>query len=320
MVKISCPNLPLSSSPTLSYELSVQQTFTEIAPLPTIPKKPEYELSVGEVLSQSFRLYKAGFARFSFPFVVAGLVNRLFSTVLGNYIGFPRRPTLDTLLGFLVNLLVALAVYGIASWIVNTIANGIVVKYSSDLLEKGNAKLRESLDLTLSRLVPLLGAGIGTGILIIVGLIALLVPGIILMIMFSLTVPVIMIERLGALDSLGRSRKLVRNRWGKTFVVLLLIGVVFLFVGWIIETVSSPFGFVSPIVTTVLTALIQSFQPIATTFLYYSMRAKEIQLETPSTPAQPQPTLPAKKYCMNCGAEIPAESAYCPKCRQRQDR
>ena len=101
---------------------------------------------------------------------------------------------------------------GIVSWIANTIANGIAVKMTSDILEKGQANLGKSLSFTLSRLMSLLAVAIVTSILTIIGVICLLVPGIILAIMFSLVVPAIMIEGTGALDSLGRSRRPVGKR------------------------------------------------------------------------------------------------------------
>ena len=49
------------------------------------------------------------------------------------------------------------------------------------------------------------------------GLIALIVPGIILAIVFSLALPVLLIEKKGVLESMGRSHALVGHRWLKTF-------------------------------------------------------------------------------------------------------
>lgn len=97
----------------------------------------------------------------------------------------------------------------------NTIAEGVVVKYASVFLEKGEAKLREAFNFTLSKLASLLAAGAITAILVVIGLILFVVPGIIMAIMFALVVPVIMIEQMGALESLSRSRGLVSKRWEK---------------------------------------------------------------------------------------------------------
>lgn len=155
--------------------------------------------------------------------LVTGLVNG----AIGAAFGISEFLAIDLIsmdpLGFLARVVVFLVSMGILSWITSTIANGVAVKYSSDLLEKRETDLRKSFNFTLSRLVSLLGAGIAIFILGILGLICLVVPGVILAIMFSLVTPVIMIEGVTALESLGRSRKLVSKRWGRTFVVLLVV-------------------------------------------------------------------------------------------------
>lgn len=310
------------------------------APPPTVPptvKKPLRELSVEEMLSQSFSLYSARFVDFFLPFLAAGFITGVFRMVVSSYFPFPDLPAptappdviLEWVFSFLGALVATLVLTGVASWIVSTIANGVAVKYASDLLEKGSANLVDGVNFTVSRIVSLLAAGVITGVLTIVGLICLIVPGIIVAIMFSLVVPAIIIERISALDGLGRSRRLVRNRWGKTFILLLFIGIILLIVGLVADGIGSPFGSASSLVTGVITALIQPILPIATTFLYYSMAAREAQLAEPSQPPppwQPLPTQPApppsappaKKYCVDCGLEMPQDAVYCARCGKRQ--
>ena len=69
----------------------------------------------------------------------------------------------------------------------------------------------------------MLGVAFITGLIVILSIICLVVPGVIFAIMFSITVPVIMIEYVGVMESLSRSRKLVSNRWKRVFAVLLLV-------------------------------------------------------------------------------------------------
>ncbi|MFQ6096070.1 MAG: hypothetical protein ACE5NN_07990, partial [Candidatus Bathyarchaeia archaeon] len=60
----------------------------------------------------------------------------------------------------------------------------------------------------------------------------------------------------------------------KTFVLLLLIGIIFIFAGLIADLISSPFGPVGSIVGAAIIAIVQPVLPIAMTFLYYSMIVK----------------------------------------------
>lgn len=284
-----------------------------------VERRPTQELRVEEILRRSLELYKARFIQFWVPFIILALVNQALMVALG--IGFEaptRAGTFAELLGFFVDLIPKLVFYGIVGWAINTVVSAMVMRYSSDLLEKGQANFREGFDSALTRLVPLLTATVITSILIILGLVCVVVPGIILSIMFSLVAPVIVIEKVGALESLARSRKLVSKRWGKTFATFLLIIIVLAPVSLIANTISRPFGSMGAIIASVITALIQPISPIAIVFLYYSMVAKETQLAAPAPP--PPSFLPpqAKKYCTSCGGEMPEDVIYCPRCGQKQ--
>jgi hypothetical protein len=155
----------------------------------------------------------------------------------------------------------------------------------------------------------LFGAGLVSTILIILGVICLVVPGVILAIMFSLMVPTIMIEGANALESLGRSRKLVSKRWGKTFVVIILVLLIQGIVTSLINTISSPFGYLSWIIASMANALVQPILPLATVFLFYSMRIKEAR--------QKEMTEKPTFFCPNCGKPVSFDDIYCRSCGKR---
>lgn len=188
-------------------------------------------------------------------------------------------------------LLVAFASY-IFSWIIITIAHGICVKCASDLIEKGSADLEDAFSSAVRRLPSLLAVAVVSAILIILGVVALIIPGIILAIMFSLVVPAIIIENVGALNSLSRSRRLVSHRWLKTFVFLLIMGIIIgiasIITSWIVSPIRILSGPTSNIVSSVITAIITAFimpiLPVAITVYYYSMLAKEQPALPPPPP------------------------------------
>jgi hypothetical protein len=78
----------------------------------------------------------------------------------------------------------------------------------------------------MHKLVIILASSLIVGILTGLSLLALIVPSIILIIIFTLVVPAIMNENVGVTDSLTRSKRLVDNRWLKTFALILLIGII----------------------------------------------------------------------------------------------
>ena len=196
-------------------------------------KKPQIELSIGEILTQTFSLYLRNFVQYLIPFLAVGILTGLVTIAVRSAIVIPAAPvdpTSQQLLAwfptFLTASITSLFLSGIVSWIANSITTGITIKYTSDMLENGKANLQASFNFTLTKLLFLLAASIITGILVVLGFIALIVPGIILAIMFSLVYPAIMLEGTGVLGSLSRSRALVSNRWLKTFGLFLVLGII----------------------------------------------------------------------------------------------
>lgn len=247
-------------------------------------------------MTRVFDLYSRKFAIFLIPILIASLTTGIISIPLRNYVeeamanlepSASPEVVLEWFNTYLPTLLCMTAVVIIMSLIVNAIAHGICVKFVSDLIEKGDASLEEAFHFTGYKLFSLLVVAIITGILTAVGFVALVVPGIILVIMFSLVVQVIIIEDVGALDSLSRSRRLVSNRWSKTFVLLLIVYALILFVSFVGSLIGTPFGDAGLVVSSIIAALVQPILPISLTVYYYSMLAKEEQLRVPPPPSPP---------------------------------
>ena len=298
-------------------------------------EKPLRELYLGEILSQTFNLYFSRFYLFYIPFLVAGFFTEALGKIVREAFPMPATPDPaappDVLLSYLVSffgvLVVTLLLVGLVSWIVDFIVGGMTVKVASDVLERRSIDLSEAFNFTAGRLPSLLGAAIITGILIVVGLICLVVPGIILAIMVSLIVPAIVIERMGALESLSRSRRLVGGRWLKTFGLLLLVYLIIFVANLIFGAISSVFGSADWIVSNVLGSLVSPILPIAVTLYYYSMATRQQPPSPPPTPAptpratteaRPSPPEPfAEIHCVYCGAENRTDAVFCQSCGKK---
>lgn len=148
---------------------------------------------------------------------------------------------------------------------------------------------------------------------------ALIVPGIILAVMFSLAFPVLIIENTGVGESMGRSRILVSHRWGKTFVAYLILELIVLVASAIVGLVSAPLGFLSPVVSGVLSAFYAPLFAILLTVHYYSNLARLTPPAMDSIAAGLAPTVqPGMKYCVSCGSMMASTAIFCPKCGTTQ--
>ena len=133
---------------------------------------------------------------------------------------------------------------------------------------------------------PVALASILAGLAIVIGLFLLIVPGLYLITIWAVIVPAIVIERVRAMSSFGRSQQLVKgNGWNVfgilviTFLILLGIELI---VGLILSSLSRDLA--NAISTVVAGALVAPFQALVVTTIYYRL----IAVESGTAPAQPQ--------------------------------
>lgn len=69
-------------------------------------------------------------------------------------------------------------------------------------------------------ILPMIGAGIAITVIISLGILFLIIPGIYLMVVFSLIAPVMIIERKSFSDAFSRCFKLISDKWWSTFGLL----------------------------------------------------------------------------------------------------
>lgn len=257
--------------------------------------RPTGELGIGKIIRWTFDIYSRNFTTFLIPFLIAGLFSGIVSipilSCLSSISNIDFTGPQDVVWSQFWNLILALValafILSIISWTIGNVASGVCVKCASDMIEKGNTSLEESFNFTVYKLPSLLVASLMTGILTVLGLLALIVPGIIIYIMFYLVVPAIMIENIGALDSLSRSRRLVSNRWLNTFALALIVWLIVGIVAFVANLITSPLNIYSPLVGSIITAFIEPIVPISLTAYYYSMLAKEERQKIPPPPPPP---------------------------------
>jgi hypothetical protein len=135
-------------------------------------------------------------------------------------------------------------------------------------------------------LAPLLWTAILVGLGVFVGILAFIVPGLILLTIWSVAAPVVVIERPSPTEALGRSRELVRGHGWSVFGVL----VVALLIVFIANTVfaalanaasgSAAAFAVASLLSGVLTA---PFFALASAVLYLELRRLRGEPPPPAT-------------------------------------
>jgi hypothetical protein len=125
------------------------------------------------------------------------------------------------LLRLLGTLITAFFLYGI----IVPLTNGALTIAVADRILGGNAGWREVWMLLFRRLDKLLSAVIPAALLVALGTICLVVPGVVLAFLFAFVSPVVLIEGLGGRAALRRSIDLVRSDWLRVALVVLVFAV-----------------------------------------------------------------------------------------------
>jgi hypothetical protein len=175
--------------------------------------------------------------------------------------------------------------------LVSVIATALCFKVAAAAYAGARADWRSSLSFALPRLAPVLWAAILAVLGILLGLAALILPGIWLLVSWSVFVPALLFEGLGPPRALGRSFALVRGRWWATLGALIVAVLIGGIASGIVSTgfdalMSTSLGdhvFLAALIDavggTVASAVGLPIQAVMVTVLYLDLRARKERLD-----------------------------------------
>ena len=293
-------------------------------------------MPVREILVESLRFYCERFNVIFLPFLIASLIkSALWKFAFSLIPHFKIQPGftenfLIQFINYLTIVIPIIIVFVLASWIIDIFPVGSTVKYSSDILEGRPPSLVSSLKTATSKIFPLLSIELIRGALVILGLVLLIIPGIIVAVILSLAIQVMIIEDLGTFESLRRSRELVAKSPWRAFSILMFVFILTALGGVVGEIICSHLimveGYIRLVIISVAVSVVKPIQPIALTYLYYSLSASQrftVRRETyqiiSSAPQQTERELREiiryyPKFCYKCGQKLPSDAIYCPRC------
>jgi hypothetical protein len=218
-------------------------------------------IDVGSVISRTFSIY-ADQASVLLPaaaavFVMVGVVTALLIVIA---------PIL-AILAFAVIL------------VGTTLYTGMVVELVADVQDgRRDATVGQLLNAATPVVGQLILVGIVTGIGIAIGFVLIIVPGLILITIWSVAAPVVVLERPGGLKPLGRSRELVRGNGWQVFGVIAVLVIGVGIVSAIIEAIAGSGGTgVAIIVRVIVEIFTAPLSALAASVLYFELRGPTAQ-------------------------------------------
>jgi hypothetical protein len=176
-------------------------------------------MRIGDVLSEAWGLYKRFFGQFFLTALVVFVVLDLLAAVVDNASG---NNTGANLFWALLGALISVIGY---FWV-----QAALIETARDVRDgRADRSIGETYVAVRPRLPSAIIAGILAAIGIGIGLILLIIPGLFLLTIWSMVIPVVVIESRSAGEAFSRSREVVRgNGWsvlGLIIVVFLLVAI-----------------------------------------------------------------------------------------------
>lgn len=216
-------------------------------------------LGIGEVLGQAWSLYTRNSGRL---IAVAAIVFGFLSLVQAAIDSSGQRALLAVAAG--VTILGALWLQGALVVVVEDIRDG-----------KVDLTIREVFRRVEPRLWTLLAVGLIAAIGVAGGLILFIIPGLVLLTFWSVTVPAVILENRGVVDAFRRSMRLVSGDAWRVFAIVLITVAFATIIATVIIVVLSPLPrffdiYVSGVVANSIT---MPFVALAWTVMFYDLRA-----------------------------------------------
>ena len=170
--------------------------------------------------------------------------------------------TFGVLLGSLVGIVAAFLLQATLIKAVQDVRDG-----------RADLSIGETVSAATPYIAPVAGASILAGIAIAIGLILLIVPGLFLITIWAVIVPVIVLEQSGVFKSFGRSQQLVRGHGWHVFGTLVLAWVILLVVNIVLGIIFTvlPHALGSGLASVISGTLVAPFIALIVTLIYYRL-------------------------------------------------
>ena len=226
------------------------------------------------------------------PSAIIGRAFEIYRTQVGTLLA---AAALIYLAQFVVNLVLpdSLDFIGsIVSLVLTAFFTGMVVMLVRDLQDgHRDSSLGELFSSVTPVFVPVIVVSILFGIGVAIGLVLIIIPGLILLTIWSVAVPVTVIERPGIFAAFGRSRQLVKGNGWQVFGTILLVWLIAIVVGALGGLLASAFGgVIGALIVAIIGALIAPVVALTAALIYFTLvEGKQPAAQGEWTTSAPEP-------------------------------
>lgn len=189
-------------------------------------------LDIGAVFTRTFQVVGSAFPTLA-------LLALLFAVLPQAAFGYLTLSLTDANSADPFQMLPLLAIGAPALLITAALFQAAVIRTTALSLDGRAPSFGAAVATAIGHLLPIIGISIVVGLAFMLGFLLLIIPGVFLAIIWSVVIPVRVVEGKGVFASMERSRELTKgSRW-----MILLIGIIFFVAAWILGAIGGALGY-----------------------------------------------------------------------------
>jgi hypothetical protein len=252
-------------------------------PIELPPPPPLRPRSVGEILEAAFSLYVKHWKSLIQIVAIVVVPLTLVQYFLGNAVGGGvTRDASGRVVDVNGGVFAGAALTGILTLIVQQILIGAVAWAVASVLIGREPDVNESYRFGYKRLWSILLVSILFALAVFAGFIALIIPGIIIAVRFSVAIPALVVEGKRGTEALGRSWNLVRGRSWSVFGAFIVVAFLASIVNGILTAIPGDNWFVVGVFAAIAACITTPFTGLVIGLIYFDLRVRKEQLDLPT--------------------------------------
>lgn len=242
---------------------------------------------LGEILTAAFNIYKANASQLILIVAVVVVPLSLISAVFSGVVFAPDKVRVTNVGGEVVfdyagrGLGVALlagAIGALIAVLISAVLQAAILRAAAQATIGDPVDVEASYRYGLKRLWSVILVSILVGLVVAVGFILLVIPGIIFLVFLSVSIPVLIVEGRRGTEAMGRSWNLVKGNFWHAFGVIVVAALIVGIISGIIGAIGGHNWAVRWIFTSIAQILTVPFASLVSVLLYLDLRARSESL------------------------------------------
>jgi hypothetical protein len=238
---------------------------------------------LGEILSAAFNIYKANASQLILIVAVVVVPLSLVSALFSGVVFAPDKVRVTNTGGQVVfdytgrGLGVALlagAIGALIAVLISAVLQAAILRAAAQATIGDPVDVEASYRYGLKRLWSVILVSILVGLVVAIGFILLVIPGIIFLVFLSVSIPVLIVEGRRGTDAMGRSWNLVKGNFWHAFGVIVVAALIVGIISGIIGAIGGNNWAVRWIFTAIAQILTVPFASLVSVLLYLDLRAR----------------------------------------------